>query len=344
MMRNTWDREIEAIASGKVAPLYLLTGDEEYWKDKVVKALIDRLEAQGGCEYSRAEGLEGLRWAVDCLMTVPMLGGQRLYRVKLGVEDLGKLDRATEERIGSFLRSPGGGCLVLDAQGQLSRVHTGILRQARVVECPRPRPSALARWLIREAKARGCQLEREAAYALAFAYAGTGVRMAMSELEKLCHYVGEGRIGRREVSAVASASSSVRIFDLFDAMAEGRVEEVLKSAAALRSAGEHPLRMLAALANHLRLLLFCRLALDRGMSTAEIHKQLSQHPYVVRKALQAARGLSSAALKRALLLALWCDEAIKTGKMREDAAFQIFLWRSANMLSGHGSSMARDHR
>ena len=99
--------------------------------------------------------------------------------------------------------------------------------------------------------------------------AGGDAASLANEVEKLCLYVGEApTIAAADVQATVRDLGEAWIFDLTDALAGRDARRALLVLRGLLERGDHPLRLLATLHSHVRLLLVLRECLDgpwRGM-------------------------------------------------------------------------------
>jgi DNA polymerase III subunit delta len=93
--------------------------------------------------------------------------------------------------------------------------------------------------------------------------AGGDAAALASEVEKLCLYVGDApAIGVADVQTTVRDLGEAWIFDLTDALAGRDTRRALLVLRGLLDRGDHPLRLLATLHSHVRLLLILRECLD----------------------------------------------------------------------------------
>jgi DNA polymerase-3 subunit delta len=113
--------------------------------------------------------------------------------------------------------------------------------------------------------------------------ASSDLRNLSQELEKLCLYVGErSAILAQDVQMVFTDHGEGWVFDLTRAIGEGDPAAALSQLARLIGRGEHPLKLLGAIASEARRLLAARQMLDGelrgrwrpGMSFAQFQQQI----------------------------------------------------------------------
>ena len=113
--------------------------------------------------------------------------------------------------------------------------------------------------------------------------------------------------------AVVPGTAQVQVFDLVDAVAEGRLGQAEALLQRMLASGEAPLRLLATLASHFRRLLEARSLRERGLSPAAIARKKGQHPRYWEKLDRQARRLQREQLKFALEVLLEADLQLKSG-------------------------------
>jgi DNA polymerase-3 subunit delta len=110
------------------------------------------------------------------------------------------------------------------------------------------------------------------------------LRSVSQELEKLLLYAGERPVLRsQDVESICTDHGESWVFDLTRAIAERDASAALSHLTRLMASGEHPLKLLGAMASEARRLLAARQFLDRefrgrwrrGMSYAQFQQQLS---------------------------------------------------------------------
>lgn len=207
-----------------------------------------------------------------------------------------------------------------------TRLYKQIDQRGRAVECaPLRRQRDVIAWLRARAADRGLRLSEDAAAQLAMSVAG-GLRGLATELDKLATFVGAGgTIDREVVAALVPRTAEVRIFDLIDAVAEGRQRQAIDLLSEALSQGEQPLRVTALLARQFRLAIQARVMVDDGANSSRVAEGLGLHPFVAEKLVKQCRRFSRDGLCRALELLLEADIAIKTGRRDPRLALEVLV-------------------
>jgi len=115
------------------------------------------------------------------------------------------------------------------------------------------------------------------------------------------------------------------MFDMVDALAEGRAKTALALLYRLLEQQEDPFSILGMVNRQFRLLLMAKDHLDRGGSPKEIGTALSVHPFVGEKLAKQSRGFNSAQLERIYRALQDYDVKIKTGQMEARLALDLLF-------------------
>jgi DNA polymerase-3 subunit delta len=294
------------LAKGKLRPAYLLAGDQALLRDEALAALraavlgespaefnLDRFDA-AGCTPA------ALRAARD---TLPVLGKRRLVwlREPDAARGAGKsLVDALPELVSDM---PETAVLVVTAThvDRRSRWVKAFAAPAALVECQAPAgDAALRAFVASEADRMGLSLEPGVAELLAERI-GPELLVLRQELEKAALLAAPSkRIARSHVEAGVVALAEEPVWDLTDAIGEGRARDALPLLGRLLKGGAPPPVLLGTLASHFRKLLRLRTG-----------GAIAAPPFVQRKLERQARRYSAARLQAALRAIHDADLALK---------------------------------
>jgi DNA polymerase-3 subunit delta len=182
-----------------------------------------------------------------------------------------------------------------------------------VVSCDAPqRASEIAAFVREEAARQQVALERGVAEALAERI-GPQLQLLRMEIGKLALLAGPGAaVSRAHVGVGTALAAEEPIWDLTDAIGEGRTADALRVLARLLGAGEPPPVLLGALVSHFRRLL-------RTASGAEV----AGPPFVRKKLASQAKRYGAARLRAALGALHETDLALKgAGALRPELALE----------------------
>ncbi len=269
-------------------PAYLLVGSEALLRDEAIARLRAQVLGEGPVDFN-FDRLDGERAEPGDLMSsvnaLPVMAPQRLVLLREPEARRGARARKLTETLAdavASLREQKETVLVVTAEKadkRLKWVKAFSREPAVVVACDPPKDArASAAFARAEAKRRGMKLERGVAEALAEA-TGPHLLLLRSELEKLSLLAGPGEtVTREQVAQSAHAVAEKPVWDLTDAIGEGRSADALQLLNQLLDGGAAAPVLLAILAGHFRKLLRVRSG-----------ERISGAPFMVRKLEQQAR-------------------------------------------------------
>lgn len=183
----------------------------------------------------------------------------------------------------------------------------------------RDRPE-LAKWLSDEAEKAGGKLSVSDANYL-IDRVGTDQMLLYNELQKLTTY--NKHISQENIELLTEPEPQSRIFDLLDAAFSGHAERAMKLYEEQRTQKVEPQQILALLAWQLHIVAIVLAAGQR--SVEDISSEAKLNPFVVRKAKNLARKISSSKVKELIAEALDIDVSGKTTAINLDDALKNYL-------------------
>ncbi|HEX8719726.1 MAG TPA: DNA polymerase III subunit delta, partial [Pyrinomonadaceae bacterium] len=251
-------RELKA---GKVGPLYLLFGPEDYLRDAAARAVADaalkgaplREFNESGFSLASAD----VQHAVAAAEQMPMMGGRRVVKVT----DFGKLREADEEALVRYVTRPVETSTVVFVSGDLDkrrRLSKTLLEVCASVEFAELKDAELAAWARDHLKRLGAQAE-ERALRQVVGLAGPSVRRVATELEKLATAaLPGGQVTTELVEDLVGRSRELSNFELSDHLIARDRRRALETLRKLLDDGAEPVMLLGLLASN-----FHRLALAK---------------------------------------------------------------------------------
>jgi len=307
------------LAAGGPRSAYLLAGGESLLRDDALAALRAAVLGAGDPAFNLdrfdAVGLAAGA-LLDALRTLPVFTERRLVVLALP-EGRRAVASALEDAVVEWVE----GASASPPPSVLAVVASRVDRRARwvkcfgdaIVSCEAPtRLREVAAFVRGEASRQGVELERGAAEALA-ERVGPQLQLLRMEIGKLALLAGPGRaVGRAHVGAATPLSAEEPIWDLTDAIGEGRSSDALRVLWRLLGAGAAPPVVLGALVSHFR----------RLLRTAA-GQEVPGPPFVRRKLGAQARRYGPARLRGALGALHETDLALKgAGALRADLALE----------------------
>ncbi|MFT9848609.1 DNA polymerase III subunit delta [Aneurinibacillus sp. REN35] len=347
-------RVIKEIRQGKVAPIYVLYGTEQYIMDETVRLIEETLldEASRDFNYNTYDLRETpIQTVLQDAETFPFMGEKRVIRASYAMLLTGaKLPSSAPEHDVNALISYAGNppdysVLIIevaaDKLDERKKAVKALRKDGLIIECAPLKEGALAEWAMRQAKHYGVQMSTAAAELL-IAMSGTQLGRLDKEIEKMAVYVGAGEeITEDTVEMLATRELEHDIFRLIDKVARLQIEDAVRmyydlqrlNTGSSETKGEgEPLKILTLLARQFRILLQIKTLTPRGYSPQQMASLLGIHPYVAKLANEQAHAFSEKALRRILHRLAEEDIRIKTGQIDKVLALELFILELKDMM------------
>jgi len=323
-----YQRMIDDIGRGAIAPVYLICGEEEYLQERLIGRLKEVLlgPETGAFNYDELDG-EKVSWGqvVASANTLPVFASKRLVLVKTPALFAPKkkeseettANNRQEEALLKYLADPlASTCLVLWVKGPVNKGNKVVKATEKagvLVEINALKGTELSNWLKEEARALGKVVEPAALEYIIF-NGGSELRLLKSELEKMALYAGDGeRITLDIARQLLTRTGEASVFVLVDGIGQKKGEPALLELRRLLAEGEPPVKILFMIARHFRQLLLAKEMSHKGLNEKQIASELSAPPFVAGKLLRQAGNFSFDELENAMRHILECDVLIKTG-------------------------------
>jgi DNA polymerase-3 subunit delta len=309
------------LASGRVRPAYLLAGAEPLLRDDALDAIEEVVLAEGPRDFNldRLEvGPATPGRLEEALAGLPVMAAHRLVVLRESEGRGSRLDASWGEVIERWISAADADTstvlvVVCSKVDKRSRWVKAFRDPAILVACEAPtKPRELAGFLAHEARRQGVDLDPEAAALLADRV-GPQLMLLRQEIEKASLLAGPGEtVTRQHVEQAVSAVAEEPIWDLTDAIGQGRSADAVEMLARLLAQGAAPPAILGALASHFRRLV----RVGEG-------ERVPGPPFVVRKLEQQARRYPARRLVACLRAIHRADVDLKGGSvMRPDRALE----------------------
>jgi DNA polymerase-3 subunit delta len=294
------------LAAGRIRGAYLVAGGEPLLRDESLAALRSAVLGDAPADFNldRFEGDAATAGALhDALRMLPVFGARRLVWLREPTGGRGGWKALCDALPGLVAgqKDVDSSVLVVSAAGVDRRTAWVRAFGDALVECEAPRTAReLAAFVKAEAARRGLALASGVAEALV-ERVGASLLGLRNELEKVALLAGEGvRIEKRHVLESAADLAEEPVWDLTDAIGEGRAGDALGVLAKVLAAGAPAPVVLGTLAGHFRKLVRVR----NGAPVAAA-------PFVQRKLESQARRYAPARLLVCLHAIHETDEALK---------------------------------
>lgn len=323
------------VKKGEIARAYLFEGEEEYVKERALETLRQKLLPEG-LEALNETTLQNPAAAqlIECAEMVPVMAEKRLVVANecayvANSKAAGDADGA--ERLTKYLDTlPETTCIVFYVKGLADgrkKLSQALKKKAAAVRFDPLTDAELNKWIAGQFRPLGKIIAPQTAMQLAFT-SGRELMLLSQEIKKLAAFVGERtEITPSDVERAATRTAECTVFQMADALVAGKAAEAFRLLSVLLENGEARIGVLAMIARQYRNMLYYKLSREAGMPDPEIARQIGVPPFAVRRLADQVRRETAQSLKEKLDLCVDTDYAIKSGRMRDDAALERAMMR-----------------
>lgn len=315
----------EDIKTGNFKQSYLLYGEEGYlkrqYKDKLRAALAAPDDTMNVTRY---EGKDtNPREVIDLAETLPFFAERRVILI----ENSGFFKNSCEE-LADYLAQPASATYFVFVEEEVDKrgkMYKAVKKAGRPVEFSTQSEELLTRWILGRLKKEGKNITGSV-MRLFLEKTGSDMGNIDRELEKLiCYTMGREVITAEDVEAIATEQTANRIFDMVNAVAEHNQRRALDLYYDLLALKEPPMRIFYLLMRQFQILFTVRDMASKGFDNGAMAKRAGIPPFAVRRNVTQAKGFSMAQLRQALCDGADFEEAVKTGRMNDRMAVEVFL-------------------
>ena len=328
---------VKKARSGLLLPVYVVAGEEQFFRDEVVSEL--RAAAlKGGVAALNEDRFTAGEVNIDAVIaaarTVPMMSPRRFVLVR-GAErwESEREDAAVSafDRLAEYAAAPvASTCLALVASkfDRRRRLATLARKEDFLVACEPLDSRSLSAWIADRCKLKGNAVTREVADLLA-ALAGPQLSSVSDAIERLSIYVGAG--APIDEDAVAACVARVRTADswaLVDAVGARDLGRAMRTLADVYDSRDHGLPLLGALAWSIRQLARFQAGIAAGEPPDAAARRAGVFiPHRVRELSAKARAVRPSQVEQWMLVLAEADLALKSSRRSADAILAEMLTR-----------------
>lgn len=315
----------EDIKTGQFKQIYLLYGNEAYlkkqYKDKLKKAMAD---AEDTMNFSAFEGKDiNVKEVIDLAETLPFFAERRVILI----ENSGFFKNAADE-IAEYIKQAAPTTYFLFVEEEVdkrSKMYKAVKNAGKIVEFAEQNEDVLTRWVLGRLKREDKKITGSVMQ-LFLSKTGTDMGNIDRELEKLfCYTMGRDVITAEDVEAVTTEQISNKIFDMVNAVAEHNQKKALDLYYDLLALKEPPMRILFLISRQFQILFNVKSATAKRVDNRTIAQKAGIPEFAVRRNQAQARNFTQEKLRQALEDGVFYEEAVKTGRMNDQMAVELFL-------------------
>lgn len=323
---------ISSLKQGKILPVYLFFGEEEFLMQEAVALVVNKVVDPGArdfnfntlyCKDTSASEL------VNLCQTLPFMSAKRLVIA----HDIDAFKQADLEELILYLNdpSPGACLLMLSNQSRYEKkaVTSAVETHGAVVRFFALLDHEIIPWIERWVKTRGLSIQRDAAQFL-WQTLGNDLRKIVNELEKVLIFNQEQKtITFDVVKNVVGDFREYTSFDLAAALGSKDREKAFLILSRLIQEGEAPVGLLGAIAWNFRRLMQAKSLETAGMGADEIMKKL-RPPVIFHQAALFRSQMKSYTLdelREVFAILLSTDQALKSSGLKGKLVMERMIMR-----------------
>lgn len=315
----------EDIKLGQLKNVYVLYGAEAYllkqYKDKLVKAMVNEGDNMNFTSFTGKD--ISTKEVIDLAETMPFLSDRRVILI----EDSGFFKSATDD-LADYMEAIPETTFFIFAEKEVdkrNRLYKACYKAGKVVEFETQNEQLLARWIGSRIKKEGKNITNEA-YQLFIAKTGTDMENIDKELEKLiCYTLDKATIEASDVEAITTEQISNKVFEMVDSIALHNQAKALDLYYDLLALKEPAMRILFLIARQFQILFVVKVMTSQNFAPKEIAAKAGCPEWAVKKNQNQCRGFTGRQLKEAIEDAVDFEEAVKTGRMNDQMAVELFI-------------------
>lgn len=315
----------EDIKSGNFRPVYLLYGEEAYlklqYKNKLVKALTQDGDTMNFSTYTGKD--INVKEVIDLAETMPFLAERRVILI----EDSGYFKNTAEDLAEYMTAIPETTFFVfveseVDKRNKLFKT---VQKQGVAISFETQSEQTLTKWIMGRIKRENKNISNQAFQAF-LEKTGSDMENIDKELEKLlCYTMQKDSIELTDVEMITTEQVTNKIFEMVDSIALHNQKKALDLYYDLVALKEPSMRIMYMITRQFNILLTVKTMSGHGFSNKEVAAKAGCPEFAVRKNLGQCKNFSVAQLKEAIRDGVELEEAIKTGRMNDQMAVELFI-------------------
>ncbi len=260
---------------------------------------------------------------IDLAETLPFFAERRLILI----EDSGLLKKSGEE-LAEYLGGAPDTTFFLFVEEEIdkrSKLYKALVKIGSAVEFGEQKDETLSRWVIGRLRREGKNITQNA-YRLFISKTGTDMENIDRELEKLiCYCMDKETIVPEDVEAVTAEQTQNKVFDMVDAIASHQQKKALDLYYDLLALKEPAMRIMYLITRQFHILMSVKAMTNQGFGNKDIAGKAGCPEWAVRKYQSQCREYSLDQLKQAVKDGTEFEEAVKTGRMNDQMAVELFI-------------------
>ena len=317
----------EDIKMGQFKQIYLLYGEEAYlkkqYKDKLKAAMTSPDDTMNFTAY---EGKDtNPKEVIDLAETLPFFADRRVILI----ENSGFFKNSCEDLAEYLPQVPESTNFIFveEEVDKRSKLYKAAQKVGKVVEFATQNEELITRWILSRLKKEGKNITGNVMQ-LFLSKTGTDMGNIDKELEKLiCYTLDKDIIEAADVEAITTEQVTNKIFDMVNCIAEHNQKRALDLYYDLLTLKELPMRIMFLISRQFQILLNVKDLTRKGFDQSSIAQKAGIPPFAVKRNQAQAKGFSMEQLKQAITDGVEFEEYVKTGRMNDQMAVELFIMK-----------------
>lgn len=310
--------ELKKNLAEKVGGIYLLQGEEAYFRDKGVETFL-RLITEPSINYSAYDGSfvkNNPKEFISAVYSFPFMSEKRLIRVN----DYFPTEKEFE-RVQEVFLKPCESTIILIVNSSAGKgVDLKKKPNVTYVDCSKASEEDVVKWIYVYLKRAGIHADTSVCRAVG-EYCVMNMARVAAECEKLVLAAGDkGELTLSDVDEIVYKDSDYKIYELTGAAARGNYSAFCTVSDELMQKGFDGMGIITSLTYYYKNL-YDSLCLT--CSDAEAAKILGAREYAVKKNRQTARTIGKEKLKKYIDMFYSASADVKSGRITSDSAFKL---------------------
>ena len=309
-----------SLGTGEVFPIYILEGEDAYFRAQALETLKSTLVKEPTLNVATFDGANfDMGEALASLTATPFFSDYRMTVIR---EFYPKAE-ALRGGLKDFLENPVKGSILVIVN---EKPHEAFKKFKNVctVSCGAAEIPLIVKWIKATAAAAKVRISDAVSRTVA-EYCLSDMTRVKNETEKLIAYAGEnGEITEQAIDILVYRDSEYKIYEMTDYIAKKKFDSAIMIIEDMLSKGDTEAKIIAAVYNYFRRLLFVAISDKSNADTAAL---LGIKEFAVKKAKEQTASFKVRALKNAVDRLADADYAVKSGKMNADDVMWINIFK-----------------
>lgn len=311
--------ELKNSITGGALPVYLLEGEDAYFRQKGEEMIKDAFLQFPELNFSSFEGenLKGgnITALTSAVKNYPFMAEKRIVKVTEFYPAESEFSEYLKPLLDDF---PPTAILMIINSGAKKGADLKRKKGITFVDCGKADPESVARWAYITFKQAQIQCPAAVCENLA-AYCLYNMSRVALEVAKLIDYKGQGVLTEEEVDSLVYKDADYRIYEMTNAVARRDYAKYCLISADLKSKGFDEVGILNGLFSYFKNILSAALS---PLTDAQYARENNLKEYSVKKNREQAEMLGLENLKRLVNITYSCISGIKSGVMTPSSALQ----------------------